>query len=140
MKNISKTIFKIGFLALTLTSVGCATSIVKKPAADMVKSVAVVSVYSNTGVYNMSGESATEKAAGWANTFGISGNKSKGKDNAAAKLVDFGGTRVLILGITPDQHWHLFGCGSQQLTCRGQIVFGDINQIIVRANTTIVGF
>lgn len=84
-------------LALLSTAItGCVTtSMVKKPEADSVKTIAVVSVYSNTGVKNLRGESETSKIAGMANMIGLSGNNSKAGDSDAAKLIDFGGTRLV---------------------------------------------
>jgi hypothetical protein len=68
---------------------------VKKPEVDIVKKVAVVSVYSNTGVKNLKGDSETSKIAGMANMFGMTGNNSKAGESEAAKLLDFGGTRLV---------------------------------------------
>lgn len=85
-------------VALTALSVaGCQTSIVKRPEADIVKEIAIVSVFSNPKVKNLSGDgnSVTEQAAGWASMLGVSGNNAKEEPSAADKLLDFGGTRFV---------------------------------------------
>ncbi len=75
---------------------GCVTtSMVKKPEVNSVKTIAVVSVYSNTGVKNTSGESETSKISGMAGMVGLTGNNSKAGDSTAGKLLDFGGTRLV---------------------------------------------
>jgi hypothetical protein len=96
MKN--KTIFKTGFFVLTLfPTLACQTSMVKRPEADIVKEIAIVSVYSNPKVKNLGGDgnSVTEEAAGWASWLGVSGNNAKKEPNAVDKMLDFGGTRFV---------------------------------------------
>jgi hypothetical protein len=85
----------IASLSLSALSGCVTTSMVKKPEVDSVKTIAVVAVYSNTGVKNTDGESETSKIAGMANMVGLTGNNSKAGDSVAGKLLDFGGTRLV---------------------------------------------
>lgn len=84
-------------LISAIAMTGCvSTSMVKKPEIDMVKTIAVVSIYSNTGIKNTRGESETAKVAGMANMFGLAGNNTKNDSGSkAGKLIDFGGTRLV---------------------------------------------
>lgn len=92
-------LFKMAVLMSSLVATGCATNMVMKPEVDNVKTVAVISVYSNATVKNIDGPSAMDKVGGMASLAGLSGNGANNHDSSIAKTLDFGGTRLVEHGI-----------------------------------------